>query len=345
MHADAPIPTDAPLLEDYLDEWLDWQRTQVQPSTWSSYRGNVARYLAPHLGCLRLDEITVARLNRLYGLLLLRGGYKGKPLSLRTVKFAHTVLRKALGDARRIGLIESNPATDATLPRVDPRDGTTVGTSKVDAWSAEELRTFLDHLAGHRWEALFVVASTTGLRRGELLGITWDDVDLDAGLIHVRHALSVVDGRAILKGTKTERPRTLHVDARTVEVLREQERRQARWREDAGSAWHNEWDLVFTGEDGRYIPPDHLTAEFIKLVRAAPVPRIRLHGLRHTHATLLLARGVPVKVVSERLGHSTVGMTLEVYAHCLPAMDRGAAESFAEILWSGDASGDGRDVT
>jgi integrase len=333
MDAEEPEPSEEPRVAEYLAEWLEVQRTQVQPSTWSSYRGNVDRYLTPHLGGLRLDEITVAGLNRLYSLLLRRGGYKGKALSLRTVELAHTVLRKALEDARRLDLIAVNPALDATLPRVDPRDGTTVDTSKVNAWTAEELRTFFAHIAGHRWEPHLTVAATTGVRRGELLGITWEDVDTERGLLHVRHALSVVDGHAILKGTKTERPRTLHLDARTVEAFREQRSRQDRWRQEAQAGWRNGWDLVFTMEDGRYIHPNHFGVEFIRLVEAAPVPRIRLHDLRHTHATLLLGEGVPIKVVSERLGHSEVSITLDVYAHCLPAMDQGAAEQFAGILW------------
>jgi integrase len=340
MDAEAREPIEAPLVAAYLEEWLEVQRTQVQPSTWSSYRGNVDRYLAPHLGELRLDEITVAGLNRFYAVLLRRGGHKGKPLSLRTVEFAHTVLRKALEDARRLDKIAVNPATDATLPRIDPRDGTTVDTSKVNAWTAEELRTFFEHIAGHRWEPPLTVAATTGVRRGELLGVTWEDVDTERGLLHVRYALSVVDGHAVLKGTKTERPRTLHIDPRTVQVFREQRCRQDRWRQEAGAAWRNGWDLAFTTEGGHYIHPDRFGVEFSRLVETAPVPRIRLHDLRHTHATLLLGEGVPIKVVSERLGHSEVSITLDVYAHCLSAMDEGAAEQFADMIWNGGRSVD-----
>lgn len=338
MDIEAPEPSEVPLVAEYLVDWLEAQRTQLQPSSWNTYSGNVDRYITPHIGELRLDEITVARLNRLYSVLLQRGGQHDRPLSLRSVELVHTNLRKSLEDARRLGLIAENPATDATLPRVDPRDGSTVGTSKVNAWTAEELRRFLDHVEGSRWERHITVAATTGLRRGELLGLTWENVDLDGGLLHVRRSLVVVRGRPLHKGTKTGRPRTLHIDPRTVAVLREQRRRQGLWREEHGDSWRDPWDLVFTHRDGRYILPNNLSVSFARLVKRAPVPPIRFHGLRHTHATLLLGDGVPVKVVSERLGHAAISVTLDIYAHCLPAMDRDAAERFAGTFWDREGS-------
>lgn len=336
-HGDDRDGSEVPTVGDHLHDWLELQRTRLQPSTWRSYRGNVERYLAPHVGHLRLDELTVARLDRLYQELVLRGGHNGKPLAIRTVAYAHTVLRSALEDARRTGLIEDNVARDATLPRVDPRTGATAADRTFTVWTAEELRRFLAFVAEHRFAPLFTLAAGTGLRRGELLGLTWADVDLQAPTLRVQRALSVVDGQARLKTTKTGRPRTIHLDPRTVAALEDERSRQDDARARAGERWSNPWDLVFTTDTGGYVEPDAVTATFRTLVRAAPVPRIRLHDLRHTHATLLLCEvGVPVKVVSERLGHANIQITLDTYAHVLPAMDRDAAQGFSAAVWGQD---------
>lgn len=316
-------------LGQYLRDWLQLQRSQLQPSTWESYRLNVERYLIPALGEIPLEDLGAARLSTFYAALLQGGGRRGQALSLRTVRYCHGVLHKALADAVRHEILARNVAMNATLPKLDLQAS---GVDEVKAWSAQELRRFLDHIRGSAHHPLWMLAAGTGLRRGEMLGLRWDDVDLDARSLVVRRALSVVRGEVRLKQPKTSRCRTLHLDAMTVDVLRT---RRARQQADAVSAdrWVSDWNLVFTTPDGRYLDPAHVTHAFRVAVRNAPVPRIRLHDLRHTHATLLLQAGVPVKVVSERLGHATISLTLDIYAHVLPAMDADAAERFAEHVW------------
>jgi integrase len=315
---------------DYLAEWLEIQRSRVQPSTWESYRLNVNDYLCPALGDVALDELTAAQLSSFYARLQRDGGARRRPLALATVQRAHAVAHKALKDAVRLDLLDRNVAVNATLPRLDLRGD---GVAEINAWSAEELRRFLDHTRGSPLHPLWLVAASTGLRRGELLGLRWDDVDLDAGVLAVRRALSVVRERPRLKQPKTSRCRTLRLDTVTVTTLREQRDRQRRDQAANEQTWCNEWNLVFTDATGRYLVPDSVSHGFRVAVRKAPVRRVRLHDLRHTHATLLLQAGVPVKVVSERLGHAQISLTLDIYAHVLPAMDADAADRFAAAVF------------
>lgn len=307
---------DGPTLETYLREWLELQRARLQPYSWRSYRGNVDRYLVPALGDRPLGELTVAEVETFLARLLTSGGVNGKPLSLRTVGFCHTVLRKALADAVRRGALTVNVADLAEGPRVDPHAD---GEPKVRTWTAGELRRFLDLTNGMVLHPLWRLAATTGMRRGELLALRGDDVDRDRAVVHVRRSMTAVDGRVTFKVPKGGRSRSLHIDERTLEALPEV----------AGAA------SVFDGDGGPLRPLD-VTRAFASAVRAYDLPRIRFHDLRHTHATLLLEAGVPIKVVSERLGHASVSTTLDIYAHVMPAADSDAAARFSATVWGDD---------
>jgi integrase len=261
-------------LADYLAGWLEQQRSQLQPSTWESYRSNVERYLVPALGDVALGELSAAQLSAFYAKLQRDGGQRSEqPLALRTVQFCHGVLHKALADAVRFELVDRNVAVHADLPRVDLRGD---GVRELRAWTAEQLRAFLDHTAGTPLHDLWHVAAATGMRRGELLGLRWDEVDLAGRALSVRRALSVVKGEARLKEPKTSRCRTLRLDVVTAGVLErrwlDQQRRQA-----GATAWHNPWNLVFTDAAGHHLDPMRITHAFRVAVRDAPVPRIRLH--------------------------------------------------------------------
>ena len=286
-------------------------------------------YLVPAFAETRLPDLTAAQLSTFYASLQQSVGIRGRPLALRTIQYCHGVIHKALNDAVRLELLPRNVAMNATLPRVDLRGD---GVKEIRAWTAEELRGFLDHTTGSPHHPLWMVAAATGLRRGELLGLRWDDVDLDGRSMTVRRALSVIKGNAQLKQPKTSRCRTLRLDAVTLHVLKRRRADQQRDR-SAADTWHNDWNLVFTDAIGRYLLPMRITHAFRVAVRTAPAPRIRLHDLRHTHATLLLQAGVPVKVVSERLGHAQISLTLDIYAHVLPAMDADAADRFAAAVF------------
>ncbi len=190
----------------YLTDWLQLQRSQLQPSTLESYRSNVERYLVPALGDVLLDQLTAAQLSAFYARLQHSGGYRsGQPLTLRTVQYCHGVIHKALGDAVRHELLARNVAMNATLPKVDLRGD---GVAEIHAWTAEELRRFLDHTRATPRHPLWHLAAATGMRRGELLGLRWDDVDLAGRALSVRRALSVIKHDARLKQPKTSRCRT-----------------------------------------------------------------------------------------------------------------------------------------
>ena len=320
----------------YLSEWLELQRSQLQPSTWISYRTNIERHLKPALGEVSLGELNPQQLSMFYAQLQVHGRHHGPgPLSLRTVQYCHGVLHKALADAVRHEVLPRNVAINATLPRIELRAR---AVEDVRAWTAEELRRFLEHTKVSPLHDVWHVAAATGLRRGELLGLRWDDVDLVGGSLSIRRALSVIKKNAVLKRPKTSRCRTLRIDSTTAAVLEQRLRNQGR-QQAAAPHWNNDWNLVFTTEDGTHFDPMRITHQFRVAVRGAPVPRIRLHDLRHTHATLLLQAGVPVKVVSERLGHAQISLTLDIYAHVLPAMDADAAERFAAAVFGSSTAG------
>jgi integrase len=324
-------------LATVLAAWLEVQRTQLQPSTWRQYDGTVRRYLLPHLGDRPIGAITQREVSELYRRLLFAGGRRGKPLSLATVQRVGAMTHKAFEDAVRDDLIPDNPCDKAVLPRVDPN----AQPRDLRIWDADQVAAFLDHQRRRPLWPLWAVAVGTGMRRGELLGLRWRDVDLSASTLHVRRSLSVISGVARLKPPKSNRPRSLAVGGAVVEALtrqRERQERSARHVERPADRESATWGLVFTEPDGGHVAPQKVTDTFREAVRDAPVPIIRFHDVRHSHATLMLQAGVNPKVLSVRLGHASVKTTLDIYADVLPAMDEEAARRFEALVWSGEAS-------
>jgi integrase len=206
------------------------------------------------------------------------------------------------------------------------------GSVEMRTWTADELRRYLDHVREDRLFPAWRLAASTGLRRGELLGLRWQDVDLDAGRVSVRQTLTTVGNKVAFGEPKTARgERNIALDGVTISTVRTWRARQARERLAFGPAWHDT-GLVFSRADGSLIHPDTFSFWFDRQVHAAGLPRIRFHDLRHTHATLALQAGVPAKVVSERLGHATVAFTLDVYSHVIPALQEDAAERIAALV-------------
>ncbi|MBW3663391.1 MAG: site-specific integrase [Actinobacteria bacterium] len=306
-----------------LEDWLEVHRTQVQHSTWRSYEQAVRCYLVPGLHGVYVRELAPAMLTRLYAQLLERGGLRGKPLSIATVQRIHHILRRALDQLVDDEVIDRNPAAKATVPRRDPRTGADPTVRELRTWTAAQVRVFLASTVGHEYADVWRLAIGTGMRRGELLGLRWDDVDSDGRRLVVRKSLTVIDGRPELKTIKSSRPRIVTLDAATWQAIEHRA---------ADRPPRNPLDVVFTDASGDPILPDRVTRAWRKLMTELPLPRLRLHDLRHTHASLLLAQGVPVKVVSERLGHASVQITLDVYAHVLPSMDADAAATFGALL-------------
>ena len=315
-------------LDDYLDEWFATARQSLRPTTARGYAQSIGR-LSKALGNYQLQSLTPMQVQRCYTELLESGGHEGKPLAPKTVRHAHVVLRKALADAERMGLVSRNAAASARPPAGEHAEMTT--------WSSEDLRDFLAAVEGHPYEIGFRLLAATGLRRGEVLGMRWRDVDFDLGQIAVANTITEIGAETVMGPPKTARSRrNVYLDRRTVAALREHRQRQREQRIAAGPAWDADHDWVLTDELGGFVRPQSMSYEWRKLIERLDLPRIRLHDLRHTHATLALKAGVHPKVVSERLGHATVGITLDLYSHVVPSLARDAAEQIMSSTY-GDA--------
>lgn len=316
----------------FLRGWIEAQRATVRPSTWRSYAMIVESHIIPHLGSTPLQRLTAASLNAFYADLLTSGGVarKGKPLSPRTTRYIHTVLRKALADAVRWSRLARNVADQA-----DPPSTRVTSSREMKTWTAAELRGFLDHVQADRLHAAWTLAATTGMRRGEVLGLRWTDLDLDRARLSVRQTLIAVRYELSFSTPKTKKStRNVALDSTTVATLKTHRVAQLEERLAFGLGSPTGDGLVFTQPNGEPVHPDRFSGWFQQHIRAAGLPRIRLHDLRHTHATLALSAGIHAKVVSERLGHSTVSITLDTYSHAIPAMQEDAADKVAALVFS-----------
>jgi integrase len=324
---------------EHFATWLDGLRKE--PSTVASYRKNVRLHVEPHIGTLRLEQLTGTRLTKLYHQLEATGRSDGLGgLSPRTVRYIHTIIHAGLGAAVRDGLLAVNPADKA-----DPPSAKAAASPEMHFWNAEELRTFLDQRSQAKDEMVIAwsLLVSTGMRRGEALGLRWADVDFEGSRISVRRSATLIKhkgaGEEIVVGPpKSGRPRTVDLDPQTLATLKAHKAAQgtlslALARDDA---------YVLANMDGSVRHPERFSRRFVTAVVAARkalgedrLSKIRLHDLRHTHATLLLAAGVPVKVVSERLGHASAMITLGIYAHVMPGMQAEAAAKFGALLYGG----------
>ena len=338
LHEGSFVQTTSMTLAEFLiEEWLPATAPpQVKYETWQDRTRNLEQHVVEHIGDLRLQDLNAADLNRLYAKLLKEGRRDDTGgLSPTTVRRIHAMLRKALNDAVRWGLLERN-----IVPLADPPPNRVVQASRrrsMRTWNYDELRTFLDSTHDHGLHPLFVVAAFTGMRRSELLGLRWDNVDLSNALLVVRGTVVPgEDGYEVTEDQKTAgSARTLHLDDRTLRTL-EQQRLVLEARRRMVSPLWKDHDLVFPREDGSWWNPPAVSLAFRRAVKKADVPKIRFHDLRHTHATLLLKAGVNPKVVSERLGHSSVAFTLDTYAHVMPGMQAEAAELLSQLVYDPD---------
>ncbi len=337
-HNDGEYRTpDRVTVHDYLvKRWLPSQRSQLKETTFHSYETNLQLHVLPTLGGIALAKLAPEDLDALYAQLLESGRRNkttgGPGLSPSSVRYIHRILRKALGDAVRKGTLVRNPASLA-----DPPKRSTIGTRdrEMKVWTAAQLQVFLDSLDGQRLAPAFVLSAHTGMRRGEVAGLRWSDLDLPAKLIHVRQAAVVVNYALRLTDVKTAHGnRTIDVNDDVVRALTAWRRKQAEERLLLG-ADYDDHDLVFARPDGTATHPEVLSRTFDRIITRTKLPRIRLHDVRHTHASLLLKAGVPVKVVSERLGHATASFTLDVYSWVLPGMQADAAAIFSRLMSAG----------
>lgn len=311
-------------LGEYLLTWI--QGARVGPKTLADYRMNIEKRIIPKVGNIPVQTLTPSTLDALYRWLESEGGKSAQGLSPRSVRMVHQVLHKALGDGVKRGELIRNAAHGASPPKVERRDWKT--------WSVLEVRRFLEQVDRDRLAAAWLLECTTGMRRGELLGLTWDAVDLDLGRLSVKQDLVVVDGAPLVQPrakTRSSR-RQIALDPATVAALRSHKAQQLRERMAAGPRWEDT-GLVFTRENGSLIHPDLFSDDWFNRHRKiAALPMIRFHDLRHTYATLALAAGIPLKVVSQRLGHASIMITADLYQHVTPQLEEEAAAKVASLI-------------
>lgn len=307
-----PLPARSVLLSEYLADWLKAARPSLRPKTYVSYEGVVRLHITPILGHVPLERLTAAHV----GALLERKQTQG--LSPRTSRYVGLILRNALNKAVRWGLLSRNVAALVDLPREVHRE--------VRVLSPPEARRLVDAARGDRLEALWLLSVSTGLRMGEVLALQWSDVDLDRRELRVTKALQRVSGRGLmLAETKTRRSRrTIVLPVAVAEALRWQRTRQELEGIDSG--------FVFTSSRGTPIDGRDLGRSFRRLLQRADITKMRFHDLRHSCASLLLAQGISPRVVMETLGHSRIAVTMDTYAHVMPALQREAADAMDRLL-------------
>ena len=309
--------------QDLLHRWLPSKRTRVKPSTANSYQRNIRLHINPNIGAIALQRLQPEDLDDLYVKLLTDGKRNGGGggLSAKSVRNIHATLQSALSDAARKGTVARNVANTADPPSIS-RSG-----RSICVWTGDQLRCFLDAMADHELYPLYLLAATTGMRRGEMAGLLWHNVDLDAARLTINQQIVSVQYQLIESDLKTPTSRrNIDLDPRTVTELRPTA--AASSRSARPPAKRGDDGYVFAKLDGSLIHPDLISQTFERAVTKLDVPRIRLHDLRHTHATILLQQNMHPKVVSERLGHSSVAFTMTVYQPVMPGLQAQAASTF-----------------
>jgi len=309
----------------YLEQWLDRLSGTIGERSEDTYRRAVRLYLVPTIGSIRLAKLSPADVTKMLQTLQARG------LAPETRRLARAVLRRALRRAQQDGILVRNVAALADGPRIPKRDGRTL--------TPEQAKQFLAAVRGERLEAAYVVTLALGLRRGEVLGLSWEDLDLESDEPTLRVRRQLIRGRDGLELTSVKTlgsNRTLHVPEPVVAVLRAHWAAQATERVKAGPRWANEAHLVFTGPLGAPLDVDAFGKSVPRLMKKAGLGHWHIHELRHSCASLLLAMGVPLEVVSETLGHSSIRVTKDVYGHLLAPARAKAARAMQQALWSED---------
>ncbi|MGA7272300.1 MAG: tyrosine-type recombinase/integrase [Acidimicrobiia bacterium] len=312
----------------YLSDWLaSLDGSGLEPTTRSWYQSAATRHIIPRLGSVKLANLSPVMIEAFLIEKKSKGRLDGKGgLGPSSVRRLRVTLHKALDAAVRKGMLPRNPVDLAETPRMPDNDAT------VNIWTSQDIVQFVSSTSDDRLAGIWRTAAMTGLRRSELCGLTWPDVDLDQGVLSIRQAVVVINGRRHVKVPKTSASRrTVELDSATTQALRAWRKQQLHDRLLAGEAWH-EGEWVVTDELGAPINPEWFSDLFLRLGKQAGLPRITIRQLRHSHATALLKAGVHPKVVQERLGHSSIRVTLDVYSAVMPNMQREAVELLAQTF-------------
>jgi integrase len=303
-------------LAEFLDRWLDYSKSRVSPRSHERYAEIARKNLVPLLGSVIVNKLKPAQIAEAYSKALASGRRDGKGgLSPRTVHHMHAVLKQALSQGVRWELIARNPADAVDAPKVEA--------TRMETYDMAQTAVLLDAVRHTRLFVPIMLAVLCGLRRGEVSALRWRNVDLANAQFSVVESTEQMNGSVRLKETKSGRVRTVALSSTVVEELRAHRLRQAQDMLKLGVRLTDD-TFVTALEDGSPMQPTFITHEWVRVIKGTSLPRLRFHDLRHAHATHLLANGVHPKVASERLGHSKIGITLDLYSHVLPGMQEDA---------------------
>lgn len=307
-------------VEQWMDEWFEnVAKIKVRPSSHQTYRGYIDHHVAPNIGKIPLEKLSTMDLQKLYRKLMNKGRVERieskdqpKGLSAKTVRNINQVISSAMDFAVAQKIISENPCKAVSLPKVEHKEMQTI--------PAEQLQAFLTEAKATGVYEMYYIELATGLRRGELLGLKWQDIDWKNGIIKVRRQVARVDGQIVEAPLKTKNSyRAVSISPQAIEVLREQKRKT----NDA---------YVFPSPNGGPISPDSVNNMLKRVLERAGIPKVRFHDLRHTFATIALQNGVDIKTVSGMLGHFSAGFTLDTYAHVTTSAQKEAAQTMGNVL-------------
>ena len=316
-------------LEKYTVEYMD----NVKPNTKIEYQNTIKRYIMPNLGKYRLFELNPSLIKGIYNQLQKKSTRGG--LSAKTIKNVHALLHSALDKAVFLGYIPKNPSEGITLPRSEKH--------KMQIIQDDDVKRFLDAISGHRFEYVYYVDMFTGVRQGELLGLTWKDIDFTNNTITVNKQLQrerIKGGAWKLVSVKTDNGsgnkgvRVLTVAPAVMDVLRHVKASQAQWKLNLGNEWNNDMNLVFTNEYGGHLTGSAVYKALKTIVAVLGLDAVRFHDLRHSFVLYALQSGDSIKEVQEALGHTTITTTMDTYGHISPQMKQASAERMNSFIAS-----------
>lgn len=311
-------------LKDWLIIWLnEYAKQSVKHYTFETYQSLCKNHIIPTLGNRYLKDISVTSIQKFYNSLT-----EEKNLSAKTVKNVHGVLHKALEQALIVGLIKSNPSNRCILPKVENKE--------IIPLESNDIIRFLEAIKGHPFENIFFVTLFCGLRESEVLALSWDCVDFNNNLLFINKQLTTSTHHTgpvySLGSTKNSKSRYVTVAPTVMKVLERQMELQRQMSDKAGSAWKNEWNLVFTNELGEHLKQNAIYKAFKRVVRSIGLPDARYHDLRHSYAVAAIESGDDIKTVQRNLGHATASFTLDIYGHVSRKMQMKSAENMEKYI-------------
>lgn len=308
---------------EWVEIWINQYANNIKELSMSTYRAHIRNHIVPKLGDIKLSNLKTRDIQMMYNALLRRE----KPLTAKTIKNIHGVLHKALSQAVKLGYIRYNPADNVSLPKVEKPE--------LKPITDEHIAEFLEAIKGHCYELLYTIDLFTGMRKGEILGLTWDCVNLDTGVVVINKQLiqeKKKGGQYKLASTKNSKGRTVRIPPSVIELFRQQKAKQISWKKEAGSAWDNSLNLVFTNEIGGHLSHTTVTHSFKKIVQSIGLESTRFHDLRHSYAVAAIESGIDMKTVQENLGHHAASFTMDVYGHVSDRMRLEGANRMEQFI-------------